>query len=85
MLEKIDSPEGVVALKAVGKLEKKDYDSVLLPALRAMIDGPGEIRLSSCSPASSMGSRLVARPPTPGSTSTSSSTVSCPSGNAAPS
>ena len=45
MLEKIDSPEGVVALKAVGKLEKKDYDSVLLPALRAMIDGPGEIRL----------------------------------------
>ncbi len=45
MLEKIDSPDGVVALKVVGKLEKNDYDSVLRPALQSMIDGPGEIRL----------------------------------------
>jgi hypothetical protein len=45
MLETIDSPESVVALKAVGKLQKDDYDSVLVPALRRLIDGPGEIRL----------------------------------------
>jgi hypothetical protein len=45
MLEVIQSPESVVALKVVGKLQKHDYDSVLVPALRRMIDGPGEIRL----------------------------------------
>ncbi len=45
MLETIESPENVVALKVVGKLQKDDYDAVLLPALRRMIDGPGEIRL----------------------------------------
>jgi SpoIIAA-like len=45
MLETIESPENVVALKVVGKLHKDDYDSVLLPALRRMIDGPGEVRL----------------------------------------
>jgi hypothetical protein len=34
----------VLAVEVVGKLGKEDYETVLRPALRAMIDGPGEIR-----------------------------------------
>ena len=45
MLQKLDSPANVCAVEVVGKLEKADYDTVLLPALRAQIDGPGEIRI----------------------------------------
>jgi hypothetical protein len=45
MLQKLDSPANVCAVEVVGKLEKADYDSVLLPALRQQIDGPGEIRI----------------------------------------
>ena len=45
MLQELDSPDTVCALEVVGKLEKADYDSVLLPALRRQIDGPGEIRI----------------------------------------
>ena len=44
MLKKIDSPDSVLAVEVVGKLTKEDYQDVLLPGLRAMIDGPGEIR-----------------------------------------
>jgi hypothetical protein len=44
MLEKIDSPDTVLAVEVVGKLEKEDYQSVLAPGLRALLDGPGEIR-----------------------------------------
>jgi hypothetical protein len=44
MLKTLDSPDNVLAVEVVGKLEKEDYETVLLPALRQMIDGPGEIR-----------------------------------------
>ena len=44
MLEKIDSPDSVLAVDVVGKLEKEDYQRVLVPGLRALLDGPGEIR-----------------------------------------
>ncbi len=44
MLEKIDSPDTVLAVEVVGKLAKEDYDTVLVPGLRALLDGPGEIR-----------------------------------------
>jgi hypothetical protein len=45
MLEQLESPASVCAVEVVGKLEKSDYDTVLLPALRAQIDGAGEIRI----------------------------------------
>jgi SpoIIAA-like len=44
MLKKIDSPDTVLAVEVVGKLEKEDYQTVLVPGLRALLDGPGEIR-----------------------------------------
>jgi hypothetical protein len=44
MLEKIASPDTVLAVEVVRKLEKEDYQSVLVPGLRALLDGPGEIR-----------------------------------------
>ena len=44
MLEKIDSPDTVLAVEVVGKLEKEDYQTVLVPEIRALLDGPGEIR-----------------------------------------
>jgi SpoIIAA-like len=36
--------ENVFAIEVVGKLEKDDYEKVLVPAVQKMIDGPGEIR-----------------------------------------
>ena len=42
--EILDSPENVFAIEVVGKLEKDDYEKVLVPAVQKMIDGPGEIR-----------------------------------------
>jgi SpoIIAA-like len=44
MLKKIDGPGTVLAVEVVGKLEKEDYRTVLVPGLRALLDGPGEIR-----------------------------------------
>ena len=44
MYEILDSPENVFAIEVVGKLEKDDYEKVLVPAVQKMIDGPGEIR-----------------------------------------
>jgi hypothetical protein len=44
MYEILDSPENVFAMEVVGKLEKDDYEKVLVPAVQKMIDGPGEIR-----------------------------------------
>lgn len=49
MLKTLDSPDNVLAVEVVGKLEKEDYETVVGPALRKMIDGPGEIRVSSSS------------------------------------
>jgi hypothetical protein len=45
MLQRLESPANVCAVEVVGKLEKDDYHTVLLPALRRQIDGAGEIRL----------------------------------------
>ena len=44
MLEKLESPDSVFAVEVVGKLEKADYETVLLPAIDAQIKGAGEIR-----------------------------------------
>ena len=44
MLEKLDSPDSVLAVEVVGKLEKADYETVILPAIDAQIEGAGEIR-----------------------------------------
>ena len=41
MYEILDSPENVFAMEVVGKLEKDDYEKVLVPAVQKMIDGPG--------------------------------------------
>lgn len=44
MLEKLESPDSVLAVEVVGRLEKADYERVLLPAIAAQIKGAGEIR-----------------------------------------
>lgn len=44
MLQRIDAPDIVLAFRAVGKIEKSDYDSVLEPAVEAMIADKGEVR-----------------------------------------
>ena len=44
MLRKIDSPDTVLAVEVVGKLEKDDYHTVLDPGLQALIDTHGAIR-----------------------------------------
>ena len=45
MLQRIEAPDGVLAFRAVGKIEKADYDTVLEPAIAAMIADKGEVRL----------------------------------------
>ena len=44
MLERIDSPENVLAFHARGHIDKTDYDDVLEPAVEAMIAAHGEVR-----------------------------------------
>ena len=44
MLERIESPDAVLAFRAVGKIDKSDYDSVLEPAVYAMLAQHGELR-----------------------------------------
>jgi hypothetical protein len=44
MLKKLESPASVLAVEVVGKLEKADYETVLLPAIDEQIKGSGEIR-----------------------------------------
>ena len=44
MLQRIETPEGVLAFRAVGKIERFDYDTVLEPAIEAMIADQGEVR-----------------------------------------
>jgi hypothetical protein len=44
MLQQLDSPDTVLAFKAIGKIEKSDYDTVLEPAVEAMIADRGEVR-----------------------------------------
>ena len=44
MLEKLDSPDNVLAFKAVGEISKDDYHDVLGPAAHEMIERLGELR-----------------------------------------
>jgi hypothetical protein len=44
VLRKIDSPDNVLAIEVVGKLEASDYRDVILPALRSLIEARDEIR-----------------------------------------
>ena len=44
MLQKLGSPDTVLAVEVVGKLEKGDYETVLVPGLQEMLDAHGEIR-----------------------------------------
>jgi hypothetical protein len=44
MLEKLESPPNVIAIKAVGKLAKDDYTNVLTPAVKALMESTGELR-----------------------------------------
>src|SRR5262245_42133269 len=46
MIEPIaDAPAGVLAVRAVGKVETADYENVLAPAVEAAISDRGKIRL----------------------------------------
>ncbi len=45
MIEPVPSPDGVLAFRAVGRVEKADYDDVLEPAVDAMVAERGELRL----------------------------------------
>jgi hypothetical protein len=45
VIERIESPDSVLAFRAVGKIEKADYLSVLEPAVEAMMSDRGELRL----------------------------------------
>lgn len=44
MLERIESPEGVLAIRAVGRVEKADYENTLDPAIAEMIATRNEVR-----------------------------------------
>jgi len=44
MLQRIETPDGVLAFRAVGTIEKSDYDTVLEPAVEAMIADRDEVR-----------------------------------------
>ena len=46
MIEQLgDAPTGVIAFKAVGKVEAHDYESVLRPAIEAAVAEGGKIRI----------------------------------------
>jgi hypothetical protein len=44
MLRKLDSPDSVLAFEAAGRIERSDYESVLDPAVDAMVADRGEVR-----------------------------------------
>jgi hypothetical protein len=44
MLKNLGSPDGVLAVEVVGKLEKDDYVSVHVPGLQVLLDAYGAIR-----------------------------------------
>ena len=44
MLEQIESPENVLAVRAVGTVDRADYETVLEPAVDAMLATHGELR-----------------------------------------
>ena len=43
-MQKLGSPDTVLAVEVVGKLEKDDYRTVLVPGLNGLIDRHGAIR-----------------------------------------
>lgn len=45
MIESIDAPAGVVAFKAVGRVEASDYEDILKPALEQAIAGGRKARV----------------------------------------
>ena len=45
MLERLESPPTVLAFRAVGKIEKRDYETELQPAVDEMMNDRGELRL----------------------------------------
>jgi hypothetical protein len=44
MLRKLGSPDTVLAVEVVGKLEKGDYESVLVPGIEKLLESHGAIR-----------------------------------------
>jgi hypothetical protein len=44
MLKKLGSPDTVLAVEVVGKLEREDYRDVLVPGLNGLLDRDGAIR-----------------------------------------
>ncbi len=44
MLQQIESPDTVLAYRAIGKIDKSDYETVLEPAVEAMIAATREVR-----------------------------------------
>ena len=44
MLKKLGSPDTVLAVEVVGKLEKDDYRTVLVPGLNGLLERHGAIR-----------------------------------------
>ena len=44
MLQRLDSPDSVLAYEAIGKIEKSDYETELEPAVEAMIAERDEVR-----------------------------------------
>jgi hypothetical protein len=44
MLKQLGSPDTVLAVEVVGKLEKEDYETVLVPGVQALLDQHGAVR-----------------------------------------
>ncbi|HMK10244.1 MAG TPA: STAS/SEC14 domain-containing protein [Acidimicrobiales bacterium] len=44
MLERIDSPDNVLAVRALGHIDEVDYERVLEPAVQEMLEAHGELR-----------------------------------------
>jgi hypothetical protein len=44
MLKRIDSPDGVVALEVVGRLQNEDYETMVIPAIDDQLGLPGRLR-----------------------------------------
>jgi hypothetical protein len=44
MIDRIEMPPGVLGFRISGEVSRDDYEQVLIPALREVIEGGGEIR-----------------------------------------
>jgi hypothetical protein len=44
VIERVEMPAGAVGFRIAGEVTRRDYEDVLIPALREAIDGGGEIR-----------------------------------------